>query len=332
VVEESAQSDILVGLIQQAINSVDQNLSYKDFADAVSKILIDDYGRHVYNKFLEELVNNLPFDIGETTSTATVGAGVGANGPGTQTNPQYAYDAPAGDGKDFWTAGNKLNKKMGTKGTPIVKSGGINERRKLFTESEEQFLNNLKDKFRSGFELDELQQLYFEYSQVYNGAPARSIEEYETYYKQRLESKVLEAKAIKAEQAGEDASLFKEEMNKRQEYLAALDQWKIAKFMSKNDPKRAKIKKNLIRTANALGLDLQLQEGKNILKITQEQLDKIIESENMNKTAYPSGEMVQFDDCTKFNNNTVAQDGGCSQGAVDNVVKTKKTKGSVVSK
>lgn len=49
------------------------------------------------------------------------------------------------------------------------------------------------------------------------------------------------------------------------------------------------------------------------------------------KTLYPKGEMVKFDPCTKLNNNKKAQQGKCSQGAVDNVVKTYKTKGSVIS-
>lgn len=56
-----------------------------------------------------------------------------------------------------------------------------------------------------------------------------------------------------------------------------------------------------------------------------------MESDNMTKTAYPDGEMVDFDDCVKYNNNDAAQKGGCSQGAVDGVVKTSKTKGSVIS-
>lgn len=50
------------------------------------------------------------------------------------------------------------------------------------------------------------------------------------------------------------------------------------------------------------------------------------------KTQYPNGELVTFDDCTKLNNNKAAQNGKCSTGAVDSVVKTKKTKGSVISK
>lgn len=50
------------------------------------------------------------------------------------------------------------------------------------------------------------------------------------------------------------------------------------------------------------------------------------------KTQYPHGEMVEFDPCTKLNNNKSAQNGKCSQGAVDNVVKTHQTKQSVISK
>jgi hypothetical protein len=50
------------------------------------------------------------------------------------------------------------------------------------------------------------------------------------------------------------------------------------------------------------------------------------------KTQYPGGEMVKFDSCTKLNNNKKAQSGKCSQGAADSVVKTYKTKDSVISK
>jgi hypothetical protein len=50
------------------------------------------------------------------------------------------------------------------------------------------------------------------------------------------------------------------------------------------------------------------------------------------RTQYPNGEMVKFDPCTKLNNNKKAQMGKCSQGAVDGVVKTYKTKDSVISK
>jgi hypothetical protein len=46
-------------------------------------------------------------ELAETTDWAQV-----AGDSGT-----FAYDAPAGDGDDFWTAGNKMNKKMNKNGT-----------------------------------------------------------------------------------------------------------------------------------------------------------------------------------------------------------------------
>lgn len=61
---------------------------------------------------------------------------------------------------------------------------------------------------------------------------------------------------------------------------------------------------------------------------------KIVQSESNNQslTAYPDGKFVTFDDCTKLNNNKEAQNGGCSVGTIDKVVKTKGGKKSVVSK
>lgn len=47
------------------------------------------------------------------------------------------------------------------------------------------------------------------------------------------------------------------------------------------------------------------------------------------KTQWAGGSFVKIDDCTKLNNNKVAQKGGCSTGAVDNVVKTVKTSANV---
>jgi len=73
-----------------------------------------------------------------------------------------------------------------------------------------------------------------------------------------------------------------------------------------------------------------LIEGKKILKISETQLKKILEN-NLTSTAYPKGKMVSFDDCTKLNNNKAAQNGGCNQGAINNVAKYKETKDSVVS-
>jgi hypothetical protein len=47
------------------------------------------------------------------------------------------------------------------------------------------------------------------------------------------------------------------------------------------------------------------------------------------KTQWAGGSFVDIDDCTKLNNNKKAQNGGCSTGAVDNVVKQIKTSGNV---
>jgi hypothetical protein len=47
--------------------------------------------------------------------------------------------------------------------------------------------------------------------------------------------------------------------------------------------------------------------------------------EDLSKPQYPGGKFVEFDDCVKLNNNKTAQDGGCSTGAIDNVVKLKNT-------
>lgn len=47
------------------------------------------------------------------------------------------------------------------------------------------------------------------------------------------------------------------------------------------------------------------------------------------KTQYAGGGFVDLDDCTKLNNNKTAQKGGCSTGAIDNVVKVKQSKGNI---
>jgi len=49
------------------------------------------------------------------------------------------------------------------------------------------------------------------------------------------------------------------------------------------------------------------------------------------KTQYAGGSFVETSSCTKLNNNKEAQNGKCSQGAVDGVVKQKKTNGSIIS-
>lgn len=47
------------------------------------------------------------------------------------------------------------------------------------------------------------------------------------------------------------------------------------------------------------------------------------------KTQWAGGEFVELDDCTKLNNNKEAQNGGCSTGSIDNVVKLRKTASNV---
>jgi hypothetical protein len=54
-----------------------------------------------------------------------------------------------------------------------------------------------------------------------------------------------------------------------------------------------------------------------------------IKESAFDKTQWAGGEFVEFDDCTKLNNNKEAQNGGCSTGAIDNVVKLKKSKSNV---
>lgn len=49
------------------------------------------------------------------------------------------------------------------------------------------------------------------------------------------------------------------------------------------------------------------------------------------KTQYAGGSFVNMDSCTKLNNNKSAQNGGCSTGSVDGVVKQTKTSKSIVA-
>ena len=54
-----------------------------------------------------------------------------------------------------------------------------------------------------------------------------------------------------------------------------------------------------------------------------------VEEGAFDKTQWHGGAFVEFDDCTKLNNNKEAQKGGCSTGAADGVVKLKKTASNV---
>jgi len=59
--------------------------------------------------------------------------------------------------------------------------------------------------------------------------------------------------------------------------------------------------------------------------------DNVVENAQTD-TQWPDGEFVEFDDCVRPGGQDAALNGGCSTGAVDNVVKTKKSAKSVISK
>ena len=56
---ESAKSDKLAPLFVQAIEKVDESLSYVDLAAAVAKILNEEYGTHNIKPFMKELHKQL---------------------------------------------------------------------------------------------------------------------------------------------------------------------------------------------------------------------------------------------------------------------------------
>ena len=58
IIDESKASEVAKG-INKAIVAVDDSLSYKDLADAVAAILIEDYGTHNFNPFMERLQSKL---------------------------------------------------------------------------------------------------------------------------------------------------------------------------------------------------------------------------------------------------------------------------------
>lgn len=59
LITESKDSDKLAIEISKAINKIDDSMSYTDFATAVAKILIDDYGQHNYEPFMKVLHSQL---------------------------------------------------------------------------------------------------------------------------------------------------------------------------------------------------------------------------------------------------------------------------------
>tara|TARA_R110000824_G_scaffold156963_7_gene330392 strand:- start:4826 stop:6934 length:2109 start_codon:yes stop_codon:yes gene_type:complete len=222
--------------------------------------------------------------LDETTTTTSVGGDSGT----------FAYDAPAGDGKDFWTAGNKMNKGKAekTNGTPIVRGGAM---------VKESDIN------RTGFELEPKQQAFQNYAKIHTTGAA-SPEDWENRVKPMLDKEVEKAKNVK------------ENVKVGQVYKKGLGRIKVM------DIKKNPLKKTI--TVKQWGDGDKRQYEMDPKELGSWEI--LIENKNLNKTAYPNGEMVSFDDCTKLNNNKVAQNGGCSQGDTG-VVKLSKTKGSVVA-
>jgi len=211
----------------------------------------------------------------------------------------FAFDAPAGDGSAFWNAGNKLNKGKGA--MPMVRGAKITE----------------------SFHTPEGIPIPVDKNHKPVGPPV-GFDSWEDYEKNKHKHPFSNRKIDEGFKVG-------------QVYKNALGRRKINNI----NHFTGKINVRQWGDGNARDLDITkkdfggwelLSENKiKVMKITEAQLKKILEVDNQTSTAYPNGEFVDFDDCTKLNNNKVAQNGGCSQGAVDNVVKTKKTKNSVVA-
>lgn len=55
LLKESSQSDKLASEINRSISKIDDSMSYIDLAQAVAKILKNEYGSHNYEPFMKEL-------------------------------------------------------------------------------------------------------------------------------------------------------------------------------------------------------------------------------------------------------------------------------------
>jgi len=230
----------------------------------------------------------------------------------------FAFDAPAGDGSAFWTAGNKLNKGKGD--MPMVRGAKI-------TEGDEQIFSQT-DEYRSGFDLNEKDQAMFNYQHVRQQWENEGPEGKE-FLKPRLEA------AFAKTGLASGKAMFSEGLAIGQVYKNGVGRRKINGVNKLNGAVKVRqwgdgAARDLNISKKEFGGWELISESRKILKITEEQLKKIIEADNQTSTAYPNGEMVDFDDCTKLNNNKVAQNGGCSQGD-DGVVKLSKTKDAVVA-
>ena len=56
---ESKESDKLATEINKSMLKIDDSMSYENFAIAVAKILVDEYGEHNYAPFMKVLHNEL---------------------------------------------------------------------------------------------------------------------------------------------------------------------------------------------------------------------------------------------------------------------------------
>ena len=59
VLSETPKSDKLYVLINKSIGKVDDSLSITDFALAVSKVVKEDYGSHLQDKFIKVVKSEL---------------------------------------------------------------------------------------------------------------------------------------------------------------------------------------------------------------------------------------------------------------------------------
>lgn len=55
--EGTTKSNELAKRINDSIISIDDSMSYKDFAQAVAKVIIDEYGQHLFTPFLNHIKN-----------------------------------------------------------------------------------------------------------------------------------------------------------------------------------------------------------------------------------------------------------------------------------
>lgn len=59
ILEESQLGDKLAMGIYKAIDNIDPNLNYKDFASAVATVIKNEYGSHIIEPFMKELHSHL---------------------------------------------------------------------------------------------------------------------------------------------------------------------------------------------------------------------------------------------------------------------------------